>query len=452
MNRSRRIIAALSRTLLLGLFCAGAAFLPRSGTHASPQTGDPSAARGPESPPTRDPEFPQGWPQWGGIEGNFTSTCANLAPSWPPGGPPQLWRRPLGNGYSAIVSDGTTLYTMARKGEDESVVALDRRTGDTVWEHHCPTAFYESQTTSFGSGPQASPLLVQNRLITIGFTGRMHCLDIETGNTVWYHDLVEDFGATPLYYGYSSAPLAYRDSVLALVGGDHGVIAFRLKDGEPLWKSDASAISYASPNLIHVDGQDQFVFFTPTAVRAIDPRDGARLWSHRVVNSCRVNCSSVVWGVDNLLWVATKGDGGTRALKLRQENGETEVEELWRNPRVKVFQWNSVRVGDRVFTSTGDTTMLYSEIDIHTGRIVRKIRGLGQANSLVTKDRILLLDENGSLAIAEATAQGFRVLSKAQVLDSRCWTPPTLIDQALYIRDQHEIVALDLSPKRSPHE
>ena len=124
-------------------------------------------------------------------------------------------------------------------------------------------------------------------------------------------------------------------------------------DGTIVWKSKPYDISYAAPILINVDGQDQFVFFSPTKVIGIDPTNGASLWSHKVINYCRTNCTSAIWGEDNLLWAATKGVGGTRVLKLARRDGKTSVEEVWRDRKIRIYHWNAVRVGDYVYTSSG---------------------------------------------------------------------------------------------------
>ena len=64
------------------------------------------------------------WGQWGGPTRDFAVKAKGLAASWPEKGPRQLWKRELGEGYSAIISDGPTLYTMYSRGDQEVVVAL----------------------------------------------------------------------------------------------------------------------------------------------------------------------------------------------------------------------------------------------------------------------------------------------------------------------------------------
>ncbi len=385
------------------------------------------------------------WPQWGGASRDFKVEATGLADRWPADGPKRLWRRTLGEGYSSIVTDGDNLYTMYREGDDEIVIALRADTGKTVWEHRYEAKTYDEQTADFGEGPNASPLILGDKVITIGFTGIMHCLKLETGEPIWSHDLVKDFGGTIHYYGYSNSPIAYDGGIITLVGGErYGVVSLDPATGKPRWKSEPCDVSYAAPVLINVDGQDQLVFFSPEAVLGVDPKNGSLLWSHPVVNMCRTNCTSAIWGEDNLLWAATKGVGGTRVLKLKRSGDKTNVEEVWFDRKIRVYHWNAVRVGDYAYTSTGDSQQFLSVIDIKTGKVVKKVRGFGSVNSLYADGKLILLDDEGTLALAEVAPGDIKVVSKVQLLDSITWTPPTLVGKKLFVRDRNCILALDL--------
>ncbi len=386
------------------------------------------------------------WPQWGGPDRDFKVSATGLAQKWPVDGPKRLWEHSLGEGFSGIAAKAGKLYTMYREGDDEIIIALDSETGKTVWEHRCEATPHPDQTTTYGQGPSATPLVLGDRVVTVGFTGLMHCLDIKTGDTIWSHDLVEEFGAPYQYYGYSNSPLLHKGAIITLVGGErYGVVALNPKDGKPVWRSKPCEVSYASPVLINVDGQDQVVFFSPTEVVGMDPGSGAFLWRHPVVNFCKVNCTSVIWGKDNLLWVATKGVGGTRVLKLAQQGGKTKVEEVWMNRKIRVFQWNAIRVGDYVYTSSGDAKTFLSAIDIKTGEVVDRQRGFGATNQILADGRVILLDDGGKLALAKVSPKGIEIVSSAQVLDALTWTVPTLVDKTLFVRDRGKIIALDLS-------
>jgi outer membrane protein assembly factor BamB len=436
MSESRRVLHIGSVTSVLLAVCIPAAL---GGGYGTPVDVDRELADGGAAAGAH-------WRQWGGPGGNFHVPVGGLADHWPADGPPRLWDRPLGEGYSAIVADAGRLYTMYRQGNDEIVVAMRADTGQTVWEHRYRAETYPNQTKDFGQGPNATPLILGDRIVTIGFTGIMHCLDLQTGRPLWSHDLVKKFNGTIQYYGYANSPLAYKDTIITLVGGEtYGVVALKPEDGSLVWKSKPLGVSYAAPVLINVDGQDQVVFFSPNEVIGLDAANGSRLWSHLVVNFCKTNCTSAVWGPDNLLWAATKGVGGTRVLKLTQRDGKTDAQEVWTNRKIRLYHWNAVRVGDYVYASSGDSRPLLSVIDVKTGEVVERHRGFDSANIIQADGKLILLDHSGKLALARPANGKIEILSSARILDSTCWTVPTLVGQTLYVRDRQSILALDLS-------
>ncbi len=387
------------------------------------------------------------WPQWGGPHGDFKVTTAGLAASWPEGGPEQLWRRALGEGYSGIVAQDGRVYTMYRRGDEEIVVALDATSGETVWEHAYPVPIYPKQTIAYGDGPNATPLLIGGKIVTIGFTGVMQCLDAGSGSLEWSHDLVREFGGEIQYYGYSNSPIAYQNTVLTLVGGErHGAIAFAADSGKVVWSSAPTRISYAAPVLIEVDGQDQVVFFSPTEVIGIAADSGKRLWSHQVVNFCKTNCSAVIWGDDNLLWVATKGVGGTRVLRLSRQGAKTEVEQVWIDRKIRIYHWNGVRIGDHIYASIGDRKKQLAVIDIASGAIVDSVEGFDSTNLVASDGKLIALDAKGTLALVEVGPGRLGVRSQFKIFESTSWTAPTLVGRTLYLRDRLSIAALDIGP------
>ena len=159
------------------------------------------------------------WTQWGGPTRDFVVRADRLADSWPEGGPPVLWSRPLGTGHSAIVADEGRLFTMYRAGNgraqqgpwdaEEAVVALDALTGRTLWEHKYPS---RREDFSFGAGPHSTPLVVGDRVFTIGTNQQLFAFDKQTGEVLWSHDLIAEFGSPELLIrpvvkvGYGCSP------------------------------------------------------------------------------------------------------------------------------------------------------------------------------------------------------------------------------------------------------
>jgi hypothetical protein len=136
--------------------------------------------------------------------------------------------------------------------------------------------------------------------------------------------------------------------------------------------------------------------------------------------------------------------GGTRVLKLQQRDGATSVEEVWFDRKVRLYHWNAIRIGDRVYTSTSDTGAFLSVIDINTGAFVQKKRGFGSTNGIHADGKLILLDSEGQLSLARPSPEGIEILSTVQLLDTQTWTVPSLVGTTLYLRDRERIMALDL--------
>ncbi len=385
------------------------------------------------------------WPQWGGPNRDFKIETSGLADRWPEEGPKRLWSRPLGEGYSSIAAADGRLFTMYRDGEQDVIVSLRADTGKTVWDYKYAAPTVAEHKLDFGKGPNATPLLVGDRLITVGFTGKLNCVSVASGKPIWSHDLVEKFGGKIQEFGYSASPILYEGKVIVLVGGEmHGVLAFDPKSGFVAWGSEAHDISYASPVIINVDGQDQIVFMSSTEVIGLDAKSGETLWRHPCVNRYKNNASDPIWGEDNLLWIATQLDGGARVLELKQRDGKTSVQELWFNKKVKIFHWNAVRVGDHVYASIGNNTSVLAAVDIKTGKIAWRERGFHKALCVYADRKLIFLDENGQLGLAKIAPEGIEILSKVQLTEKVSWTVPTLAGKTLYVRDNKNIMALDL--------
>lgn len=385
------------------------------------------------------------WPQWGGPNRNFISTSKGLAASWPATGPRQLWSRPLGQGHSSIVVDRITLYTMYSQGDQEVVVALAADTGKTLWEHKydAPTA---GMNYKEGLGPHATPLLVGNLLYAVGALGNLHALDKKTGKVVWSHDLWKEYGGTKRDRGYSCSPLAYKKTIILPVGGTgQALIAFNQTDGTIAWKNQTLDVSPSSPIIINVDGQEQMVAFLGKTITGIDPNNGELLWSHPHVTDWGLNISTPIWGDDNLLFVSSAYSGGSRVLKLQNNGGKTTVTELWFNNRMRVHHGTTIRVGDHVYGSSGDFgPAFFAGVNVKTGEIAFQDRSFPKTNFVLAEGRLIILDEDGNLALATVSPAGLKVISKFSLLKNLAWTAPTLVGTKLYVRDRQTIAALDL--------
>lgn len=387
------------------------------------------------------------WPQWAGPDRNFVVDDPGLATAWPEDGPAVLWERKIGNGYAGVVVGGGRAFTGYRDGVEDVWVALDASTGETVWEFRYDAPVYEEAVLQFGEGPNATPLLIDGRLITVSYTGLVHALDARTGKPLWSIDMRAEHGAENLRFGHSAAPIAHDGKVVLMVGGPKvGAMAVDPKDGGIVWKGAPTTVSYAAPAPIEVGGRTQIAYFGATDVYGVDAATGALEWSHPVRNQYENNCTMALQGPDGTVWAVTQLAGGGRGLKLTRTGGETEVEEAWVNDRVKIHYWGAAPVGDMVVASIGGEVTFLSGIDFRTGRILWRERGFSQTQILRAGDKLVILDESGRLTLGRATREGFERLASAEVTDALARTPPALVGTTLYLRDMEHVRALDLGP------
>jgi outer membrane protein assembly factor BamB len=398
------------------------------------------------------------WLQWGGGGRNFMPEATGLALSWPPGGPKRLWTRPLGEGHSAVLAEAGRIYTMYRplqrsgerrgqdRGQEEVVLALDAASGKTVWEFTYP-APTSGLDFSQGAGPHATPLISGNRIYATSTRKELFALDKATGTVVWSHDFMKEYGAPPPGRGYACSPTLHNGTIIVTVGGrGQAVAAFNQQTGALVWKAGDFDESPASPLLVDVDGQRQLVLFAGDKVAGLDPANGRVLWSHPHKTDWGLNISTPVWSpASHLLFVSSAYSTGSRTLELRQAAGKTTVAEKWFSGRMRVHIGTVINLGDYVYASSGDFGPSFlSAVDLKTGKIAWQDRSFSRAQLLYADGKLIILDEDGNLGLATVSPQGLKVLSRASVLSSISWTPPTLAGTTLYARDRKNIAAFNL--------
>ena len=290
-----------------------------------------AAMAGPIDPVTAENE-PVAWTQWGGPKRDFRSPATGLANRWPKSGPPKLWERNLGDGFSTILCEGDVLYTTysardkadAYKG-DEVVVALDARTGKTKWEYKYAAPWPKELQMEFGAGPYSTPIIVGDKLFSVGITAKLVCLDKRNGKLLWSKDLHEEYKAGLSMRGYGSSPLAYNGKLVMTISKEKGqaVMAFNMEDGSQAWKGGEFNPGYASLLPISLGDTEQIVAFSTKSVLGLDPRDASTKWSVDHPTQWGGNISTPVWGEDgNLLsrrpmgWARGASRWRSRAARL----------------------------------------------------------------------------------------------------------------------------------------
>jgi outer membrane protein assembly factor BamB len=402
------------------------------------------------------------WRQWGGPDGDFKVDSPGLAETWPETGPPELWSRPLGAGHTSILVADGRLFTMYREsgaggGEpwtpSESVIAMDAASGDTLWEYS-----YASKNQDFdqGAGPHATPLLIDDRLFTMGSNKELHVFNPETGELLWSKNLITDFGAPPLLIrsmikpGSGITPIPYKDTILLQVGGPgQSVMALRQSDGEIVWKSGSFLVSHAPVGLITVAGRQHAVVFAGQGVFGMDPDTGDVLWGHAHDAGNDFNFQIPIYdAATGVLFFSSGYIGGSQAIRLVPDGDVVHTELLWDDRQLRFTFLNVLKIGDFIYGTNGQgATAILTATHMESGETAWRERGFSRASMVYGDGKAILMEEDGDLSLVRLSPNGLEALATTPLFATRTWTVPTLVGTTLYARDRERIVALDLGAR-----
>lgn len=329
----------------------------------------------------------------------------------------------------------------------EVVAALDARTGKTLWEQTRPIRFRSDAAVERGNGPYSAPLVTADRIFTTGVAGRFQALDRKTGQELWSQDLWATHGGTRTMYGYAASPLAYRDLILLPVGAKgKATMAFRQSDGAVVWAKGNIANAYVSPLMINVDGLEQYVSVMDGAVFGLNPLNGDLQWQVPWRAGYGISCSMPVWCPGNLLFVSAEYGAGTKMIRLERKGQQTIASEAWTSNRLRLHHGNAIWIqGAIYFTSGGKGSQaILTAVDAASGAIHWQERSIAKATFVWADGKLITLDQDGNLMLAEPSPKAFRIVSKTELLTNVSWTPPVLVGDRLYLRDRRSIMAVDL--------
>jgi outer membrane protein assembly factor BamB len=384
-------------------------------------------------------ETPAEWPGFRGPGRDSVIRGVRIEADWTKSPPVALWRRPIGPGWSSFAVHGDLLYTQEQRGDDEVVSCYRVSTGEPVWRHRDAARFYESNG---GPGPRGTPTLSHGRVYTMGATGMLNALDAATGAVVWSRNAASDTGRKIPDWGIASSPLVVDDIVVVAVSGT--LAAYDLATGKPRWTGPQHGGSYSSPQLVTIDGVRQILLLSAPGVVSVAPTDGALLWEYSWEGGAIVQPALTADGGVLINAMSMMGGMATRRLAVVHGEGGWTAEERWTSNGLKPYYNDFVVHNGHAFGFDGS---ILACIDLQDGK--RKWKGgrygNGQLILLADQDLLLVLTEDGELALVRATPDQFTEVARAPALDAKTWNHPVLVGDILLIRNGEEMAAFRLS-------
>jgi outer membrane protein assembly factor BamB len=449
------------------------------------------------------------WPQFLGPTANGISTETGLLDKWPTNGPPLIWEKVVGTGYSAPSVRGNLLVLHHRFRDDEIVEAFDADTGKNRWRYAYPSSFQDPY--GYNNGPRCAPVLSSNSCYTFGAEGKLLCLELATGKKVWERDTAKDWNVPDAFFGVGSTPILEGELLIVMVGGqpNSGVVAFDARTGKTVWESVGQKswqgqpmigwpgerqvnwatwwkqASYATPVAATIQNKRHVLCLMRQGLVSLDPKTGEvnfSRWFQSQLNDS-VNAMDPVVVDDLVFFSAAYYRVGSVLLRVKA-NGKS-FEEVWRSPRemretdpktgalvppVLELHWMTPIYHDGylyAFSGRNEPDAHFRCVELKTGKLMwdrdeswpghpppslkAQPKVYGRGSAILADGKLIVLGEGGLLGLFKVNPKQAEEISRWQVpeLYFPCWAAPILANKRLYLRSgQHgacRLVCLNLT-------
>jgi outer membrane protein assembly factor BamB len=385
--------------------------------------------------------LPADWTRWRGPDANGITGETDWNPRALAGGAKIVWQADVGTGHSSVAVRGSRLYTMGNReladgGFEDVIWCLDATTGKAVWSSTYGCVEGEDP------GPCATPIVEASRVYAISREGHLHCLDATTGRVIWKRHLVEE----SLIPSYTLTGSPVVEGNLLLINAGKAGMAFDKLTGETVWASHAAEGGMATPVVFSQDSRRLAAIAGAGAMYVVDTRDGAEQWRHPWAYE-----RDPIVADGKMLLICYKGS-------VLLDIGRTKPQPIWQSS-VKFGGFASWVMIDGHAYGLSDRRKMFIECMSLKDGSVRWSHQLTRFGSLIAADhKLIILDGDGKLIIAEASPAGYREISSAQIIHNanddtgkgyrrlcKCWTNPVLANGRIYGRNSYgKLVCVDM--------
>ena len=380
-----------------------------------------------------------------------------LDPAWKKNPPRELWRRPIGAGWSGFATYGDHAVTLEQRGDEEIVTCLALASGEPEWQ---VAVTARHQTVLGGTGPRSTPTIHDGVVYTAGATGWLLCVDGVTGKVLWKKDVLADLGidaaahAAAVAWGRSGSPLILGDVVVVQGGGPRAdgpvaLVAYDRSTGERRWTAGDDQISFVSPSLLMLGGREFLVAVTESQVIGFDPVTREEAWRFPWPGHSNSDASctqALVIGPNRLFISKGYGIGGAAFDVELGADGAWTVKEAWRNKAGMKTKFTNVAVHEGHLYGLSDGIL--ECLRASDGKRMWKGGRYDQGQLLRVGDLLVVQSEPGDVVLVEATPEAHREVARLSALSEQTWNSPVIAGDRLLVRNAREAACYRL-PLRS---
>lgn len=369
------------------------------------------------------------------------------------------WRAAVGKGHSSPIVSAARVYLtdVEVEGRDvwERAHCFDEKTGERLWTYRDRMTVTGESDPENPPSPCATPIVEEDRLVTLGVTGNLRCLDAATGAVLWRRDLGKDYDLIEPP-NLTPSPLIDGELLILVIGGKPGacVVALDKRTGEEAWRAlDDPPRAFSSPILVRFGGEKQLIVWTPRGVTSLDPSTGRTWWREEIDTREDYAGASPVFR-DGLLLVS--------GLMLRMDRDRPAASVLWPERRT---------LANRVLSNTcmplirgglvyaGNMTGQLVCLDAGTGEEAWKVEGVTRLQKYASihltpnGDSVLVFTDEGNLLRARLEPSGYRELDRVHLIDPTfrlggrkvVWAPPAYANSCVFARNGRELICASLA-------
>ncbi len=387
----------------------------------------------------------QEWTQWRGPARDGSVSAKNSPAKWPETFQ-RTWRLEIGEGYSSPVVDRGRVFVHSRRDPEEIITAINLADGKVVWQQKYQAVFNKNQyAVQMAKGPNATPLILGDRLFTLGVTGILNAWEAGGGRLLWTRDFSKSIDTSKLFCGTAASPIAVEGRIVVQVGSDiHGgqILALNMSTGATVWEWKGLGPGYASPVVIDLGGTRQLVTMTEGSIVGIDAKNGQELWTVPFPDEWHENITTPLWTGTHLVVSGTRA--GTHAYSLAQSSGKWQANEAWKNGDVAMYMSSPVFGDGLIYGHSSRKKGQFVAVDAKTGAVKWATEGREgeHASLLLTPQHVIFLTNGADLIVAKRGTPAFAVEKRYEVAEAATWAVPVLLGSNVLVRDATGLMLL----------
>ena len=377
--------------------------------------------------------FATDWPRWRGPDGNSISTEKDWDALAVNDQNKPLWTAQVGRGFSAVtVADGKAV-TIGNIKDMDVIFCFDAQTGKELWKYE----YAESLGAKYyDGGTHGTPTIADGKVYVLSKFGKAFCLALSDGKVVWQKELKMK---TP-EWGFAGSAVIVGDKVIYNVS-DCG-IALNKTTGQEIWAGENKPSGYSTAVVEVKDNQTVIYLFNGDSLQCVNADTGSILWSYPWKTQYGVNAADpTVIGQE--IFITSGYNHGCSLIKIDQG----QPVKVWENKNMRSQRSGPVVIDGYIY-GIDDAQLVC--LDWKTGEKKWAEASVGSGSLMAADGKLIILSEKGKLMIAKVSPEKFELISSAQVIESYCWTMPTLANGKIYVRNATgAVVCLDVSVKKA---